>query len=105
MTKLGKSPRYAKVRWTLSVQKTKYVRKKFQGKRKWIPIGELKRNGDIDIFLTQIMMDALLTNDASDTDYYWSGMTKEQKKELSNLFNNKHVQNPVFCYKREEKCK
>ena len=104
MSKLGKSPRYAKGRWSMANKKTIYVRKKFQGKRKWVPIGDLKRNGDIDIYLTRIMMDALLTQDSSDDTYFWSGMTKEQKKELTILFNNKHVQNPVFCYKMKGKC-
>ena len=105
MSKLGKSPRYKQGMYSLSNQKTIYVRKKFLGKRKWVPIGDLQKNGDINIYLTPLMMDALLSSEASESEYFYMGMSKDEKKELTKLFDNKHVQKPVFCYEKPKKCK
>jgi len=55
-----------------------YVRKKFEGKRKWIPVGHLHWNGEVTLTITRNQIKALVDN----AHVYFAG----RKEELEKLF-------------------
>ena len=85
---------------------TIYVRKSFEGERKWLPIGDLKTDGNIDLWINYEEIQAIIRKDRSVTSYWQpSYMSSEDRKILKKLFKNKQRNQVQICYQIPGNCK